>query len=235
MTFAVAEFASRPWVQRAIKMPRDPNSVLSFFLGFDVKAVDASEKLKSGSYVQDMQPLWFTSNVEFDDLCNNFSPVVREAGKGTLKGQDWLDIKGKVAKLILCDQLSRNCFRGTDEAFFYDNTSLTLANDLAELAFKEDEDWMPSYTFFVVLAFMHSENIHDHEVADKLLKKAMSESWCPFINWNYQNDYLIAHTNVIRKFGHYPHRNSKKGRQTTPEELDWLNSDECPSWAKSQG
>lgn len=235
MTFTVAEFAAKPWVQRALQMPRHPNSVLNFFLGFDVEAVDAREKLKTGSYFQEMQQLWFNINPEFDDLCKKFSSVVREAGKGTLAGQDWLDIKGKVAKLILCDQLSRNCFRGTDEAFLYDDKSLVLANNLADSAFKDDENWMPSYTFFLVLAFMHSENIQDHEVADKLLQKAMDESWCPFINWNFQKEYLVAHTNVVKQFGHYPHRNSKKGRQTTPEELEWLNSDECPVWAKSQG
>jgi uncharacterized protein (DUF924 family) len=235
MIFAVSELAARPWVQRALEMPRHPNSVLSFFLGFDVQASDAREKLRSGSYVQEMQTFWFNTNEEFDGLCKTFSPVVREAYKGTLTGHEWQDMKGKIAQLILCDQLSRNCFRGTDEAFLYDSKSLLLANDLVEAAFKGDEDWMPSYTFFLNLAFMHSENIHDHDVAEKLLQKAMAESWCPNINWNFQHTYLTAHTNVIRKFGHYPHRNSKKGRQTTPEELEWLNSDECPMWAKSQG
>jgi len=32
----------------------------------------------------------------------------------------------------------------------------------------------------------------------------------------------------------FPHRNAALGRESTPEELEWLRSDDIPGWAKSQ-
>lgn len=32
----------------------------------------------------------------------------------------------------------------------------------------------------------------------------------------------------------FPHRNAPLGRESTPEEAEWLKSDDVPEWAKSQ-
>ena len=32
----------------------------------------------------------------------------------------------------------------------------------------------------------------------------------------------------------FPHRNAPLGRESTPEESEWLKSDDVPEWAKSQ-
>lgn len=37
------------------------------------------------------------------------------AGRGELCGDEWETERGKLARLLLCDQLSRNAFRGTSE------------------------------------------------------------------------------------------------------------------------
>eukprot|EP01035_Chromulina_nebulosa_P019667 gene19667-25585_t len=42
------------------------------------------------------------------------------------------------------------------------------------------------------------------------------------------------HHDIIKRFGRFPSRNSALGRETTEEEETWLNSPECPYWAKSQ-
>ena len=47
--------------------------------------------------------------------------------------------------------------------------------------------------------------------------------------------YAKAHRTVIERFGRYPHRNNLHNRESTPEEIAWLNSDEAPGWTKSQG
>jgi uncharacterized protein (DUF924 family) len=55
---------------------------------------------------------------------------------------------------------------------------------------------------------------------------------------NYFNSSLrgftTEHYNVIKRFGRFPHRNELLGRESTQDEIDWLNSPECPGWAKSQ-
>jgi Uncharacterized protein conserved in bacteria len=193
-----------------------------------------------------MQPFWFVGNEHFDTLCHSFSNVVRDAGKRELlsKRQDleaptdgvscgWDSVNGKLSQLILCDQLARNCFRGTDEAFAYDHVALELAKDLATIALSDDSDFYGSYTFFLVLAFMHSEELEDHKMGLLVLEKA--KVTCPLVGWDQTEAYLLQHTKVIEKFGRYPHRNKKLNRNTTPQEEEWLRSPDLPSWAKSQG
>jgi uncharacterized protein (DUF924 family) len=37
-------------------------------------------------------------------------------------------------------------------------------------------------------------------------------------------DYAAAHRNIIERFGRFPHRNEALGRDSTGEELEYLNS-----------
>ena len=45
---------------------------------------------------------------------------------------------------------------------------------------------------------------------------------------------MKQHSDVIEKFGRYPHRNEIFGRVTTPEEQAWLEDPKIPHWARSQ-
>jgi hypothetical protein len=46
--------------------------------------------------------------------------------------------------------------------------------------------------------------------------------------------YPDEHYLVVKRFGRFPHRNSLLRRPPTAAEEEWLLSDECPGWAKSQ-
>lgn len=37
-------------------------------------------------------------------------------------------------------------------------------------------------------------------------------------------DYALMHRDIIQKFGRYPHRNFVLGRNSTPEEIEYLDS-----------
>lgn len=50
----------------------------------------------------------------------------------------------------------------------------------------------------------------------------------------YALHMMREHADVVARFGHFPHRNVARGRDTTPEEAAWLASPDIPSWAKSQ-
>jgi uncharacterized protein (DUF924 family) len=39
------------------------------------------------------------------------------------------------------------------------------------------------------------------------------------------DEYALAHSNIIEKFGRYPHRNEIIGRTSTEEELTYLKND----------
>mmetsp|Transcript_16827 Transcript_16827/g.20194 ORF Transcript_16827/g.20194 Transcript_16827/m.20194 type:complete len:296 (+) Transcript_16827:72-959(+) len=286
----VAEFASKPFIQRALANPMKPTSVLSFYLGVDYEC-DANDEIsernfldtmRKGDYVFEMLPFWFGGHEDYDKLCEPFSSVIRSVARENFPSQDdnpqdhdddcmdhnnddlWnSSIDGKMAQLVLCDQLSRNCFRGKDEAFMYDDYSFAVSRDLIQIALspppaneeqvEEDKyakndppletlkgELYTPYATFLSLSMMHSEELQDHERGLQILDWAeqhirassllKEKQW-----WGNQRKFLLEHKAVIDEFGRYPHRNSKKGRESTAAELKWLSSDDIPVWAKSQG
>ena len=131
---------------------------------------------------------------------------------------------------VLFDQLARNCFRGTDRAFAYDplalDLSLRMCSDLHLL------DTAPvGMLHFLSSPLMHSEDVDDHDVALEVCSKL--ERRAPELARS-SRPHLVAHRDVIVRFGRYPHRNRAMGRENTPEEEAWLASDQVPGWAKSQ-
>lgn len=189
-----------------------------------------------------MQEFWFVGGPGYDKLCKPFCPVIRDIHNKKLPDEYWNTcVDGKVSQLILCDQLSRNVFRGTDEAFAYDDCALTIARNLAHCyILKCDEgslegEFYPPLATFVVTALMHSECLEDHELCLQVIDWASKE--CPQLKgwWENTRQYELDHKKVIDEFGRYPYRNKKKGRESTEQELAWLaNEDELPKWAKSQ-
>jgi len=264
----VSKFASLPFVKRSLANPYHPHSVLSFWFGFDTQDSEAKIKLNDGSFVSTMIPFWFNKNKDFDALCQPFIPVLRDAGKNQLKyihkdddndGIDyWETIEGQMSRILLCDQFSRNCFRGTNEAFDYDEEAMRLAKNLAKLALASSQSsnvclpvlsWFQHFfqgknenndifqvpgpfAFFITTVLQHSENLDDHVILYQMLD--WGEMKAPQLDWKITRIVSIQHTDVVKKFGHYPHRNKLKGRDTTKEEEEWLQSDDVPMWAKSQ-
>jgi uncharacterized protein (DUF924 family) len=201
------------------------------------------DSLKEGHYIHDMEKFWFGGHEDYDKLCQPFAPVIRDCEKQRLSADEpWNTcVDGKMSQLILCDQLSRNCFRGTDEVYAYDDTALDIARFLAKTSIFGtcsllEGEFYPPYATFVVTALMHSESLEDHEKALEILEWAASESNSSLQSmWESQRAHELAHKKVIDEFGRYPHRNKKKNRESTKEELAWLaNENELPGWAKSQ-
>jgi uncharacterized protein (DUF924 family) len=139
---------------------------------------------------------------------------------------------GRLACIILLDQLSRGAFRGTPEAFAGD----AVATALAKAAYSAGDDKVLSVAenTFLLLPLMHSELLEDQK-ACLAHAKALAASHSDVPATAFTLSYAEQHEAVIRRFGHFPHRNGAKGRISTPEELVWLASKECPGWAKSQG
>ena len=85
---------------------------------------------------------------------------------------------------------------------------------------------------------MHSEEIQNHRVALDIfgvVQKRHGEGPAGKF-FDIQKDSLLEHTEVLERFGRYPHRNSKLGRASTEDEKKWLaDVDNLPGWAKSQG
>lgn len=208
--------------------------------------VDAANRMRSGQPVLDMKQFWFSGGKSpFDELCQPFCDVAEAAGAGTLGGPIWnQSVDGRMAQLLLCDQLPRHLFRCSQRAFVYDQqaqeqTRVLCANLLkndAEIADPLSGEFYPPYLVFILAALTHSEHIEDHALLDPVMDHAEKHGppilldWFPLVRGGCE-----SHTRVVQRFGRYPHRNVAMKRQNTPEEDAWLaDIENLPSWAKSQ-
>lgn len=202
-----------------------PSDVLKFWFGEDFST-------RQGDPDPERLKMWFIRNKDVDATARQFIPQIRAAGKGQL-GEEWQTREGLTAQLVLLDQLSRNAFRGDSEAYAYDERATEIALKLVQDAGQTPHELPVPSAIFVITTLMHSENIEFHTIATAFAKEHCARSKSAVITQQLQKD-LPEHKEVLIRFGHYPHRNAIYGRSTTVEEQSWLQSDDCPGWAKSQ-
>ena len=131
---------------------------------------------------------------------------------------DWQDYPlGCLALVILFDQFSRNMFRENKKAFEQDHKTRLIVNDAVYAGFLEKMD--ENQRFFMLLPLIHSEEITDHEMAYHLAEKYLKSHPDLADIKKFWKD----HTNAIRKFHRYPHRNKILGRVSTIAEIKFLN------------
>ncbi|MEX0307522.1 MAG: DUF924 family protein [Ruegeria sp.] len=129
----------------------------------------------------------------------------------------WLTYpSGSLAYIVLMDQLPRNMFRGSKQAFASDRAALAAAKCAVDKGWdlKIDE---PARQFFY-LPMMHSENLCDQERCVRLMIERMTEGGDSNLL------HARAHREVIRKFGRFPYRNDALERPTTEHEAAYVNS-----------
>ena len=131
---------------------------------------------------------------------------------------DWQDTPmGTLALIILFDQFSRNMFRDDKKAFEQDHKTRLIVNDAVYAGYLEAMN--ESQRFFMILPLIHSEEITDHDMAYYLLNKYLREHE----DYAQIKKFWKDHTKAIRQFHRYPHRNKILGRESTEEELAFLN------------
>lgn len=121
--------------------------------------------------------------------------------------------KGRLAEIIIIDQLSRNMFRGTPGMFAHDSLGLALAQEAVRAgADKKMKQWEKVFMF---LPYMHTES-----------KKIQRESLRLFkLIGDKQNTwYAKDHKKIIDRFGRYPHRNKILGRRSTAAEKKFMKT-----------
>ena len=156
---------------------------------------------------------WFEKDPALDDtIRRRFSDLHRQQAVS----REWLQEPRKcLARIIVLDQFPRHLYRGTARAFCTDALALEAAKQLV------DERWdralLPVERQFAYLPFEHSESLEDQERACTLCE-ALNE----FPETADAHRYALAHRDIIRRFGRFPHRNTALGRPSTPEEIEFL-------------
>lgn len=152
---------------------------------------------------------------DFDDeIRTHFLPTHEAAARGDL--DHWSATpEGMLALCILLDQFPRNMFRGTARAFATDAKILGMVREAIERGL--DADLGPTPGTFFYLPFEHSEVLDDQrrylELASRYIDTPRGAD---------MQKYGRAHMDLIERFGRFPHRNAALGRQSTPEELEYL-------------
>jgi uncharacterized protein (DUF924 family) len=162
------------------------------------------------------RPFWWKKKPAFDAMLNErFGALLDEAHAGGLREWEGTPL-GTLALIVLLDQFSRNCFRGTPRAFASDGRALTLARKLVESG---DHIAMPTphHRAFVYMPFEHDESVASQREAVRLFTTLKDET-----GEDGMLSYAIKHAEVIERFGRFPHRNRILGRETLPEEEKWL-------------
>jgi uncharacterized protein (DUF924 family) len=177
-----------------------PDDVLAFWFG---ESADYGKRHKR----------WFEKNAAFDaEVTARFRDLHAELQATG----EWRDpARHCLARILVLDQFPRQIYRGRPEAFASDAGALAAARHAVERDY--DRDLLPVERLFIYLPFEHSERLEDQERAC-----ALCEPLRAFAETDDAHRYALAHRDVIRRFGRFPHRNAILGRESTPEELEFL-------------
>ena len=172
---------------------------------------------------EEKQKTWWMKDGEFDRLVDErFGDLVTLAENEDLSS--WLETPlGTLAFIIVVDQFPRNMHRDGPGAFSRDALALRACLGGIEKGF--DRGLHPIHRVFFYLPLMHSEDPETQRLSVKtysdLEKEYESE---PEIRRNLarSTDFAGRHSDIIKRFGRYPHRNAALGRRSTPEEIEFL-------------
>jgi len=161
---------------------------------------------------------WFRKDPAFDaDVTERFADLYEEAAQGDLDG--WReDAESCLALVIVLDQFSRNMFRGDGRTHASDGIALESSKYAVEHAL--DRELHAFQRMFLYMPFMHSENREDQRRSVELFALLADEPGAPDVT-----SYAVGHREIVERFGRFPHRNGILGRETTPEEAEFLQTE----------
>jgi uncharacterized protein (DUF924 family) len=185
-------------------VPTEADEVLAFWFGRE-------DELGYGEF----REAWFRKDPEFDQqVQERFGPLYERAAAGELDG--WREEARSCLALVIClDQFPRNMFRGDGRTHATDDKALETARYALERAL--DRELPPFQRVFVYMPFMHSESVEDQRRSVELFGRLAEKPGAPDLT-----SYAVGHMEIVERFGRFPHRNVILGRETTPEEAEFL-------------
>lgn len=190
----------------------DPEDVLSFWFG-ELDADGRSDEAHTKR--------WFTKDEAFDRLLREKFGATHEAvSRGTC--ESWLDsARGRLAYVIVLDQFSRNMFRGSGESFAMDSRAREVVREGVRLG--TDKQLAFEERGFFYMPLVHSESIDDQDecvAAFSGFQQEVDEKLAKRLDNSLK--FVHMHRDIILRFGRFPHRNALLGRESTPEEIEFL-------------
>ena len=184
-------------------MPSSPQDILDFWFGREGE-----------TGYGEFRDAWFHKNEDFDrEVTSRFGDDYEKAAAGDLDG--WREeARGTLALVIVLDQFPRNMFRGDGKTHASDAKALETAEYAVERAL--DRELPALQRMFLYMPFMHSEDIETQRRSVELFRR-LKEEGGPDVT-----EYALGHRDIVERFGRFPHRNAILGRETSPEESEFL-------------
>jgi len=195
-----------------ITLPTTATAVIDFWFGAHINDTTTA---------QAQRKLWWSKDATVDaDMRTRFAALVDAAAAGDHK--EWATTpRGRLALILLFDQFPRNIYRDMPQAFAYDAMALQLAQDLVTT--NTDRSLRRIERVFCYLPLEHAESIEMQTLSVELFTALAADAPEPEREtFRGYVDYAVRHRDVIVRFGRFPHRNRILGRQSTPEEDEFL-------------
>ena len=157
-----------------------------------------------------------SKDAAFDaSIRRRFGPLIDAALRGELDGWQQQPLSA-LALIVVLDQFTRNTRRDTAGAFAGDVRALALARSM--VAAGSDRALKGVQRMFVYLPFEHAEDMAmQHESMRLFAELARDEPALADLP-----EWARKHFDIVARFGRYPHRNVPLGRESTPEEVAFL-------------
>ena len=134
---------------------------------------------------------------------------------------------------ILLDQMPRNIFRDRQALVYghYDRLARAVLAEFRQRELHARARFLehPPWGMWFYLPLMHSESLADHAamhatIADMTARAEQRQDAAGLEYLQKTQGFADRHTDILKRFGRYPHRNKPLGREATPEEKEWLDN-----------
>jgi len=124
-----------------------------------------------------------------------------------------------IAMIVLYDQIPRNIFRNTQQAYETDHIAFSLAQQLVE-----HMQYIPiQFNISIIMSFVHQESLQDLKKC-RLLIDALENKYPQYNVLTNLNLIYKNHNDRIELFGRVPERNKFFNRPSTEQELIYLRN-----------
>lgn len=189
-----------------------PQEVIEFWFGTIAE---------DGSVAPEQKKLWWKKDPAFDtEIRERFGDAIAAAEAGEL--DSWLDTpEGSIAFVILLDQFTRNTRRNKAEMYAADDKAVAAVRHALEKG--HDQKLRSMQTYFLLMPLMHAEDLAcQNECIERFEALAKSGEAGAIQGATGGAEYARKHMVIVERFGRFPHRNGILGRESTPEEVAFL-------------
>ena len=195
-----------------IEMYQNIEDILDFWFGYFPTEYSADTS---------KQDMWFKNGSAYDEaIFVKFGAIYHRAIEGGC--ENWQESqRGRLALIILLDQFSRHIYRNTAESFAQDEKAQAIC--IEGMISGHDQLLHPVERSFFYLPLEHAENL-EHQTLSVKAYERLAEDVIPEFRKPFEMtlEFAKRHHHVIEKFGRFPELNDILGRESTEEEIVFM-------------